>query len=260
MKINRIRELRAEGKIPIGHMISEFGTRGVAKITEAAGVDFVIIDMEHSANGIEAVGDLVAWFRATRVTPMVRIPDTEYHFIARALDAGALGIMVPRVDTPEQAQRAVEAARYPPEGRRGLAIGMAVTDYVYTSPAEYMPEANRNNLVMCQIETQTGLDNVDAIAALDGVDVLFLGQQDLSHSLGIVAEYEHPRFIEALREITAAAKRHGKAAAAQPMNARQAREWIDLGFNVISWGADLAVYELALKAAVEDLRRIEDAG
>ena len=95
MKINRIRELRAEGKIPIGHMISEFATRGVAKITEAAGVDFVIIDMEHSAIGIETVGDLVAWFRATPVTPMVRIPDTEYHFIARALDAGALGIMVP---------------------------------------------------------------------------------------------------------------------------------------------------------------------
>ena len=256
MKINRIRELRAEGEIPIGHMISEFATRGVAKITEAAGVDFVIIDMEHSANGIEAVGDLVAWFRATRVTPMVRIPDTEYHFIARALDAGALGIMVPRVDTPEQAQRAVEAARYPPEGRRGLAIGMAATDYVYTSPAEYMPEANRNNIVMCQIETQMGLDNLDAIAALDGVDVLFLGQQDLSHSLGIVAEYKHPRFIEALRKITAAAKRHGKAAAAQPMSASQAKEWIDLGFNVISWGADLVVYELALKAAVEDLRQM----
>ena len=260
MKINRVRQLRAEGKIPIGHMISEFGTRGVAKITEAAGVDFVIIDMEHSANGIEAVGDLVAWFRATRVTPMVRIPDTEYHFIAQALDAGALGIMVPRVDTPEQAQRAVEAARYPPEGRRGLAIGMAVTDYVYTSPAEYMPEANRNNLVMCQIETQMGLDNVDAIAALDGVDVLFLGQQDLSHSMGIVAEFEHPRFIEALRTITVAAKRHGKAAAAQPMSASQAKEWIDLGFNVISWGADLVVYELALKAAVDDLRRIENPG
>ena len=259
MKINRIRELRAEGKIPIGHMISEFATRGVAKITEAAGVDFVIIDMEHSAIGIETVGDLVAWFRATRVTPMVRIPDTEYHFIARALDAGALGIMVPRVDTPEQAQRVVEAARYPPEGRRGLAIGMAVTDYVYTSPAEYMPVANCNNLVMCQIETQMGLDNVDAIAVLDGVDVLFLGQQDLSHSLGIVAEYKHPRFIEALRTITAAAQRHGKAAAAQPMNPTQAKEWIDLGFNVISWGADLAVYELALKAAVEDLRQIEDA-
>ena len=103
MKINRIRQLRAEGKIPIGHMISEFGTRGVAKITEAAGVDFVIIDMEHGAIGIETVADLVAWFRATPVTPMVRIPDTEYHFIARALDAGALGIMVPRVDTPEQA-------------------------------------------------------------------------------------------------------------------------------------------------------------
>ena len=179
MKINRIRQLRAEGKIPVGHMISEFGTRGVAKITEAAGVDFVIIDMEHGAIGIDTVADLVAWFRATPVTPMVRIPDTEYHFIARALDA---------------------------------------------------------------------------------VGVLFLGQQDLSHSMGIVAEYEHPKFIEALRTITAAAKRHGKAAAAQPMNSRQAKEWIDLGFNVISWGADLAVYELALKAAVEDLRQIEDVG
>jgi len=99
MKPNRILQLLAEGKTPIGHMIIEFGTRGIAKIAEAAGLDFVLIDMEHSGLDFGKVADLLAWFKATPVAPIVRVPAIEYHFIARVMDAGALGVMAPNVRT-----------------------------------------------------------------------------------------------------------------------------------------------------------------
>src|SRR5262245_15801472 len=130
MKPNRIRQLLAEGKIPIGHMIIEFGTRGIAKIAEAAGLDFVLIDMEHSGLDFGSVADLLAWFKATPVAPIVRVPAIEYHFIARVMDAGALGVMAPNVRTAGQALEVVNAMRYAPEGNRGLGLATAHNDYV----------------------------------------------------------------------------------------------------------------------------------
>ena len=254
MKPNRLRELLAKGQTPLGHMVQEFGTRGIAKLTENAGVDFVLIDMEHSGLDLGAVADLVAWFKATHVAPIVRVPATEYHLIARVMDTGALGIMAPNVRTPEQAQKVIDAMRYKPEGNRGLGLGSAHNDYIPPTPHEYMYEANRNNLFLCQIESTTALDNLDAIAALPGVDVLWVGHSDLSQSMGIVGEFEHPDFIAALKKVAEAAKRHGKAAGIQPGSVKQAREWMALGYNVISYAVDHAIYRAGLKVAIEELR------
>src|SRR5690242_10468968 len=102
MKRNRVRAALAEGRPALGHMVLEFGTRGIAKIAEACGLDFVVIDMEHSGLDFGAVADQMAWFKATTVTPIVRVPAIEYHFIARVMDAGAMGIMAPNVRTPEE--------------------------------------------------------------------------------------------------------------------------------------------------------------
>ena len=123
MKPNRVRQLLAEGKMPIGHMIMEFSTRGIAKIAEAAGVDFVLIDGEHSGFDLGQIDDLLAWFKATPIAPFVRVPSSDYHFIARVMDAGALGVMVPNVKSAEQAKSVVNAMRYAPEGERGLGLG-----------------------------------------------------------------------------------------------------------------------------------------
>jgi 2-keto-3-deoxy-L-rhamnonate aldolase RhmA len=256
MKENLLRRRLAEGRAAIGHMLMEFGTRGVAKIVEAAGADFVLLDMEHSGIDLERIADLLAWFKATPVAPLVRVPGSFYHFIARCLDAGALGVMAPNVESPEQARSVVGAAKYAPEGHRGLGLGLAHNDYVPPRPAEYFREANGNTTVICQIESVRGLENLDAIASVPGVDVLWVGQFDLTQSMGIVAEFDHPRFLEALARIAAVARQHGKAAGAQPGDREQAAEWMKLGYNVISCSSDVAVYRTALTEAVAGLRKL----
>jgi 2-keto-3-deoxy-L-rhamnonate aldolase RhmA len=256
VKPNRIRELLAAGKIPVGHMIMEFSTRGIAKIVEGAGLDFVLIDMEHSGFDIGAVNNLLAWFKATPVAPIVRVPSHDYDFIARVMDAGAAGIMAPNVRTAEEARLINAAMRYAPEGARGLGLGAAHNDYLPPDPVAYMREANHNNVVVAQIESTTALENLDAIAATPGIDVLWVGHFDLTQSMGIVGQFDHPDYVKALRAVADAARRHGKAAGIQPGTLDNARAWMALGYNVISFGADHGVYRNALRAAAELVRGI----
>jgi 2-dehydro-3-deoxyglucarate aldolase/4-hydroxy-2-oxoheptanedioate aldolase len=240
--------------MPVGHMIMEFGTRGVAHVLEAADVDFVLFDMEHSGFDIERVFDLIAWSKACSFAPMVRVPEPHYHFLARVMDAGAMGVMIGNVETPEQAQRIVSSVKYAPAGRRGVALGTAHTDYLMPDPASYYAESNANNVVICQIESGTGVDNAAAIAATPGVDCLWVGHYDLSTALGIPGQFGHDRFVSALRTVVEAGREHGKLLGIQPGSWEQAEEWIGIGFNVISWSADIGVYRAALQSAVKRLR------
>src|SRR5258706_2116379 len=256
MKENRFQRILHEGRIPVGHMIMEFGTRGIAKILEAAGVDFVVIDMEHTGFDTERIGDLMAWFKATPVAPFVRVPQGFYHFLARTMDAGALGVMVANVETGEQARRIVDAVKFAPLGKRGLGLGTAHNDYIQPDPLSYFDYANRNTTVICQIESETGLENLDGIASTPGVDILWVGHFDLTQSMGIPASFSDPRFTDALKQVVAAANRHGKLAAIQPGSFQQAEEWFRIGFHFLSWKTDITVYRDALKRDIEDLRKL----
>lgn len=253
MKENRFQRVLSQGRMPRGHMIMEFGTRGIAKILEAAGLDFVVIDMEHTGFEAERIADLLAWFKATDIAPFVRVPQGLYHFIARTMDAGALGVMVGNVETAEQARAIVSAVKYPPSGRRGVGLGTAHNDYVQPDADSYFAFANRNSTVICQIESVTGLQNLDAIAATPGVDVLWVGHFDLSASMGISARFDHPDFRAAVAKVVDAANRHGKLAAVQPGSAQQAEEWLRAGFHVLSWKTDIALYRAALKKELDEL-------
>jgi len=255
MKPNRFRQVVAEGRIPVGHMIMEFATRGIAKILEAAGVDFVVLDMEHTGFDAERIADQMAWFKATPIAPFVRVPQGLYHFLARTMDAGALGVMVGNVETPEQAHEVVNAVKYAPMGRRGLGLGTAHNDYVPPDTVAYLREANENSTVICQIESTTGLANLDPIASTPGVDVLWVGHFDLTQSMGIPAQFQHPEFLDALRRVVDAARRYSKRAGIQPGNTAQADQWLEIGFDVISWGVDIAVYREALRSAISVLRQ-----
>lgn len=254
MKLNRFRQVCDQGKIPVGHMVMEFATRGIAKILEATGLDFVVIDMEHTGLGSERIADLMAWFKATSIAPFVRVPQGLYHFLARTMDAGALGVMVGNVETGEQARAIVQAVKYAPLGNRGVGLGTAHTDYVAPDPVAYFCESNQNTTVICQIESTKGIANLDAIAGTEGVDVLWVGHFDLTQSMGIPAQFHHPDFVAAVKRVIETAARHGKRAAIQPASAEQAAEWLDLGFNVISYGVDIAVYRDALRASIQALR------
>ena len=254
MKQNRFRNVVAAGEIPVGHMIMEFGTRGIAKILESVDLDFVVYDMEHSGLEVERLFDLLAWSKGSPFTPFVRVPVGDYHFLARSMDAGALGVMVGNVETPEQARRIVASVKYAPTGKRGVALGTAHTDYVVPTPQEYLRDANDTGVVICQIESPTGVANAEAIATVPGVDCLWIGHFDLSTNLGIPGQFNNERFIGALRSTVQAGQKHGKLLGIQPGSPEQADEWIGLGFNVISWSSDIGVYRSALDSAVKSVR------
>ncbi len=254
MKPNRFRQVVAEGNLPVGHMIMEFATRGIAKILDAAGADFVLIDMEHTGFDADTVADQIAWFKATTIAPFVRVPQCLYHFIARTMDAGALGIMVGNVETQEQARAIVNAVKYAPMGNRGVGLGTAHNDYIPPVPAAYFQHSNENTTIIAQIESTTGLANLDAIASTNGVDVLWVGHFDLSQSMGIPAQFHHPRFLEAMKQVVAAARKHGKLAGVQPNTTAQRDEWMDMGYRVISWNTDITVYREALAAGIKGVR------
>lgn len=256
MKPNRLKRLLDEDRIAVGHMILEFGTRGMPQILDAARVDFVVVDMEHTAFTSAEVADLMTGFKATSIAPFVRVPQIQYHFVARTLDAGALGVMVPNVKSGAEAQTVVEAAKYAPLGNRGVILGSAHTDFKGVDPEEYMTYANENTSIICQIESRDGLDNIDDIAATPGVDVLWVGHFDLTQSLGIPGQFHSPAFLDALKLVVETADRHGLGAGIQPGTIEQAREWIELGFDVISYGGDFYVYLDALTRAVTSLREI----
>jgi 2-keto-3-deoxy-L-rhamnonate aldolase RhmA len=160
VKPNRLKEKLAAGEMPIGHMIVEFGTRGIAQIMANAGVDFVVIDTEHTPYTTSQLADLFAWFKATPIAPFVRIPEVQYHFISRIMDAGALGVMVPDVACGAEARAVVDAIKYAPLGKRGMMMNFAHTDYAPADPLEFTEYANRNSTVICQIESEEGLSNL----------------------------------------------------------------------------------------------------
>jgi len=250
MKTNRYRQAIAEGRVPVGHMVWEFATRGVARLLDSTGIDFVIFDMEHSAFDHAQVADVIAWSKACSFAPFVRVPEPQYHFLARLMDAGALGVMIPNVETPEQATAIVNAVKYAPLGRRGVGLGTSHTDFVVPNPVQYFKESNESTVVICQIESVTGVKNAEAIAATPGVDILWVGHFDLSQSMGIPGQFQHPDFLAGLASVVEAANRHGKRLGIQPTSTELLDQWMGLGFNVISWSVDTALYRGALAQGV----------
>jgi len=243
--MNRVKE-RLKSKTPVfGSMVFEFFTPGIARICANAGAEFVMYCMEHTGIGFETLKPQFALCRALGVAPLVRVPATEYHFVARALDVGALGVMVPLVDTPEQAERIVSFTRYPPKGRRGAAFGFAHDDYQGGDVVEKMGEIHSRTLIICMIETRSGLDNVEAIAAVDGVDVIWLGHFDLTNFLGIPGEFSHPQYRDAVKRIAAAAAKHDKSAGYMAATVELGREYLAYGYRMIATGTDQGLLQNA---------------
>jgi 2-dehydro-3-deoxyglucarate aldolase/4-hydroxy-2-oxoheptanedioate aldolase len=181
---------------------------------------------------------------------MVRVPRGDYVWLARALDVGARGVMVPMVESAEQARAIVQACRYPPAGRRGAAFGFAHDDYAGGDVEAKIRGADARTLVIAQIETERGLDQVEAIAAVDGIDVLWVGHFDLSNFMGIPGRFDDPRFDAAMRRVAQVARRHGKAAGFMATDAAWIARVREMGYTMIAGGTDTGLLELAMKNLV----------
>ena len=256
MRSNPVKAALAAGESSYGTMVFEFFTPGLPQIVRAAGADFVLYDMEHSGLGLESLKTQISLCRGLGLVPMVRVPATQYHFIAPALDLGAMGIMVPMVETREQAEFIVSCTRYPPTGRRGAAFNVAPhDDYSDLAVTEKIRIADARTLVICLGATVTGHDNVDAIAAVPGVDVCWLGHFDTTNFMGIPAQWEHPRYVAAVNALVAACRRHGKAAGFMASDDDWARRYRELGFRMLAYGADTMLLQHALASGLRGLRK-----
>ena len=254
MRINRVKRALAEGGVAIGTMMMEFSTTGIARIAAEAGAEFAVFDMEHTGWSMETIRMLMATSRAADLVPMVRVPTLQYHFIARVLDVGAMGIVVPMVADASQARMIVDSAKYPPAGRRGVAFGVAHDDYQGGDLEAKFRQANDEVMLFAQIETVSGVETVDAIAAVDGIDALWIGQYDLTASLGIPGEFTHPKFQDATRRVIEACRREGKTAVLGALDAKTLARGPSDGFRMLVHLADLWIYQNALRLSIETIR------
>jgi len=254
MRANPVKQTLQHGGVALGTMIFEFATTGIARIAAAAGAEFVVYDMEHTGWSIETIRTTMATARAADLVPLVRVPATQYHLLARPLDVGALGLMVPMVESEEQARLIVQSAKYFPEGRRGAAFGIAHDDYAGGDVAAKMRDANAATLLIAQIETAAGVEHADHIAAVPGIDLLWIGQFDLTSSLGIPGQFDRPEFQRAVERVLAACARHGKTAGMMATGVENGRALLAQGFRCLAYWGDLWIYQQALGAALAALR------
>ena len=254
MRANTVKQKLANGEVSIGTMIFEFNTSGIGRICGAAGAEFVVFDMEHTAWSIETIRNLIATTRSSEALPFVRVPATQYHLMSRPLDAGAMGLMVPMVETAEQAELIVRSAKYPPDGARGCAFGVSHDDFTGGDVFAKMRSANDEIFLMAQIETATGLENCEAIAAVDGIDCLWIGHFDLTASMGISAQFDHPDFHAAVDRIVAACNANGKAPGIMAGSVEVGKMWLQRGFRAVAYNGDLWIYQAALGEGIAALR------
>lgn len=239
------------GETVVGAMTFEFFSPGMSAILAHAGCRYVFYDMEHTGLGFETLKWLFATCRGLPIAPMVRVPRGEYTWLARALDLGAHGVMIPMVESAEQARSIVQACRYPPVGRRGAAFGFAQCDYRGGDVGQKISSYHDRTLVVAQIETERGLAAVEAIAAVDGIDVLWVGHFDLSNFMGMPAQFDNPVFLQAMQHVADVARRHGKAAGFMATDAA----WVDrvkaMGYTMLAVGTDVSLLADGTKRLVD---------
>ncbi len=201
------------------------------------GFDWFVIDTEHAQVNPETLAAMVAVLGRDGPAPLVRVGDVDPYLVKQALDSGAQGILVPLVSSEAQARATVAYAKYPPDGVRGIAA--AAASRYGLDLAHYLRHANAETMVGVQIETRDGLANVESIAATKGVDLLFVGPQDLTLNLGLMDERPHPKVGEAMGQVVRSCERHGKIAGTLVINREEKQAALDLGFRFIALASDV---------------------
>ncbi len=226
----------------------------ILRILAAAGLDWTYIDSEHGGFDLETLQDLIRAANESGLCPIVRVGDLQYPLIARALDCGAQGVLFPRVESPELLAQAISWTRFPPEGVRGFGLQPVHIGYETATMPDIIAHMNANTMVVLQIETRTALDRVDDLLAVPGVDAVMVGPADLSTSLGVPGEFDHPKMVEAIERIKESCNRHGVAPGVHFRQQALALKWRDRGLRFISCNSEIGFLLDQAKATVAALR------
>ncbi len=244
-----------QGKPAVGTMVRVVRNPAFAWMVKHAGLDFYMYDMEHGPYAIETLSDCFKVARAAGVGGFVRVPELTKGFVSRILDAGATGVMVPMLETVEEAEKFVAWAKFAPVGKRGLGSLGGHTNFggLGGSAQEFMDQANRETMTIAQIETGLGVENVEKIAAMEGIDALLIGPNDLAISLGVPGDLLGDTVDAAISKVAEAAKKNGKVFGLHAPDALLDR-WIPKGCNMIMSGLDSGIIANGLKAIAEKYR------
>ncbi len=256
MKVNHTKRRLEQGEVVFGCSIQQFGAPEIARLLAAAGFDFVFLDGEHSPFDLETLHGLIRACLEREATPIVRVGELQYSLVARALDAGAQGIIFPRVESQTLLAEAIRWTRFPPLGVRGYGLTPPQVDYEARSFAEIIEHINANTLVVAQFETRAALERREELLATPGLDVALVGPADLSLSLGVPGEFEHPKLVDAVLALMESARRHGVAPGIQVRTPALARKWTERGMRFVGCGSEHGLLLEKAREAASELKAL----
>ncbi len=263
MKANEVVRNAVKEKLARNEIVASISirlTRGVeiAQLAKTAGFDMIYVDMEHSTMTLDAVGQICLAALNVGITPMVRVPANTPDYIQRVLDGGALGIVAPGIGSAAEAREVVKAAKYPPLGERGAGGALPHLEYRSFPTAEANAAVNDATMVIVQFESAEAIEKADEIAAVQGVDMVLIGVNDMLASMGLPGQYEHAKVRDAYARTIAACRKHGKHVGVGGLSTRPklAAEFVTMGARLVSTGTDIQFLLAAMTEKAKQLREI----
>jgi 2-keto-3-deoxy-L-rhamnonate aldolase RhmA len=259
MKPNALRDLLERGKTAYGTMVQAVRIPAIGQLMKWARCDFLFFDMEHGAFSIETIADLVQVTRLSDVTALVRVPNDEYHLMARALDAGAQGLMVPRVETRAQVENIIDCTMYPPGGDRGCSVSKGHNDYAGEDLWQFTETANRENMIILQIERKSAVENIEDLLSVPGVGGAILGPNDLALSLGVRDKDKLGALEEPMQHVLDAAQALHVPCGIHIGDLDWLAEWQRRGMQLICYSTDINFLKQGAAAGLTHLRSLAES-
>lgn len=259
MRINQTRDRLVKGETVFGCGLQCYRSSEIPRAFAAAGFDYVFIDMEHGAFDLETVQDMIAASMGAGITPIVRVGELLYSLVARLLDAGAQGIILPRVEDPRILEEALSWMRFPPDGKRGYGVNPTMIGYETRSFPEIIEHQNRNTLSVVQFETTTAMARADELLSLKGLDIAMVGPADLSISLGVPGQFDHPLLVDTVDRLIELCGRHGVVPGIQTRTVAMAKFWAERGMRFVGAGGEHGLLLEKARETVAQLRAVRAA-
>ncbi len=254
IKENRVKRALRGGGVAIGTMVSHVRTPSIAVMLKAAGFDYFFLDSEHGAFNLETVQDICLVAREAGIVPILRVPGLEEPYLFRPLDAGVMGLLCPHVETGDQAHHIVRATKYYPLGERGMSLRNVHTSFTRGKGEEVTRRLNEETLIAVQVETAKGVDNIDAIVAVEGVDAVYVGPNDLSQTVGVPGQIHHPEVTVRIERVIEACNRAGVAPGLHTYDVESAQAWLKKGIRFLGYAGDSSFIVDTGAKVVADLR------
>lgn len=254
MRENPLKPLLNAGQVALGVGVRYFRSWEIAAMMASAGFDFLFIDSEHSAYGLETVSDLCRASTTAGIAPIVRVPEIQYSLLSRPLDIGAMGLVIPHVDTPAEVEQIVAYSKYAPLGKRGMVSQIPHTDFA-GGGQEYTQWANSQLMNIIMIESAEGVANLDSMLQVEGIDVALVGSSDLSQELGIPGDYEQVKMVECYQHVLDTCRRwRVTPGLAGVGDLTLVQHWRDQGFRFLYCASETGLLVQGGRRVVEQMR------